>query len=326
MKCESCTLKDVETEEPAGQVNPPYFLCAACRQRLLNYALRPIEFFNLSAIHGHNFYLHDDFYDYETGEAVQPKEKVIDANLFPFPKLRQIKGNLHKLVDYACVEYFISPGVIELLEQHDKRAVLIYLMHKVKYNRAINYKAYEIAAKVLANYAGEWIKNEWELRKENEILLFAEAITKCLDLTEAFYLLTTEIEASDDKKLLENSAALLYFQDSRTLDWIEKISQRIVNVSTSWGVLAAASRFSWQRAEKWLAMGRPLSLIGLDALIYCTTKGKWANQALWLREHPPVLVHQPATDIIVCRLNEYLRIDNTARTRSAVDQIGENLL
>jgi hypothetical protein len=218
--------------------------------------------------------LHDDFYDYETGKATQPKEKVIDPNLFPFPELSKIRRDLHKLVDYACVQYFTSMEVVELLKLHDKRALLSYLMHKVKYNRAINYKAYEIAAKVLSMNAGEWIKNEWENRKENEILIFAEAICRCLNFTEAFSMLTTEIEASDDKKLLDNSFALLYFEAPNTLDWMEKISQRLANISTSWGVIAAASQFSWPRAEKWLSMGRPLSLISLDALIFCTVPRK----------------------------------------------------
>ncbi len=29
------------------------------------------SFFNLAAIQGHGYYLHDDFYDYDTGEATE---------------------------------------------------------------------------------------------------------------------------------------------------------------------------------------------------------------------------------------------------------------
>ena len=51
-------------------------------------------------------------------------------------------------------------------------------------------------------------------------LIFAEPISKCLPFEEAFQLLTTGIEATDDKYFIENSSALIYLQNSRTLDWI----------------------------------------------------------------------------------------------------------
>ena len=84
MRCESCNSKDVEIDEPAAHGNSPYHLCRDCHRRLLNRSLRPIEFFNLVAIHGHDALLHDDLYD-DTGKAEQPNETVINADKFPFP-------------------------------------------------------------------------------------------------------------------------------------------------------------------------------------------------------------------------------------------------
>jgi len=62
MKCESCKIKEYEVKEPSGEGQNPYFLCKECQFRLLNRALRPLEFFNLASIHGDTPLLHDDFY------------------------------------------------------------------------------------------------------------------------------------------------------------------------------------------------------------------------------------------------------------------------
>lgn len=324
-RCESCRTKPVEISEPPDEGLQPYRLCTECNERLINYALRPLEFFNLAAIHGHGYYLHDDFYDYDTGEATQPEIDVEETEKFPFPDLQAVKTDLEKLVDYACVQYFTSEEAIELLKRFDKKAVFEYISFKVDYNRSINYKAYEIAAKVLGSYADDWIRQQWNKRKENELLIFAHALAACLPFDEAFSIMTKEVEQSADTLFADNSSALLYFQSNRTLQWIEEIKDRIKNVSSTWGVLAAASKFDWQTAERWLDEGRPLSLIALDALIYCTTTGERLNQALWLREHPPTLMNAPKPEMIANKLTAYLEKDSVPRTKSAVRQIINNL-
>lgn len=324
MKCESCNLRVIEVEELAYEGQNPYRLCWACRDRLVNKALRPLEFFNLAAIHGHGYYLQDDFYDYNSGEATQPGIEVIDVEIFPFPVFDQIKNDLNRLINYSFVQYFTEDFVITELQKFDKTEVLKRLKEKVKYNRAINYKAYEIAGKVAGSTACDWIQSEWANRQENELQIFAEPIVKCLDFQEAFELLTTELEKGDNKYLSENISALLYFQHEQTLDWIENVSNRISNVSSDWGQLAACSAFTWERANKWLAAGRPLSLIALDSLIYCTTVGERLNQSLWLRKINPGLIDDPGSEIIANRLREYLLLDSVPRTKTAVETIIKN--
>ncbi|WP_113925456.1 hypothetical protein [Cognataquiflexum aquatile] len=323
MKCESCNIQEVEELAEEGQ--NPYRLCLACYDRLLNKALRPLEFFNLTSIHGHGYYLHDDFYDYDTGEATQPDIEVIDAENFPFPEFEQIKNDLNRLIDFSFVQYFTDDFVINELQKFDKLDVLKRLKEKVSYNRAINYKAFEIAGKVVGRTAEEWIKNEWTKRRENELQIFAEPITKCLDFEEAFEILSKELESKDDKFLSENVSALLYFQSDKTLDWIEKVCERIKNISSSWGQLAACSRFTWDRANKWLTIGRPLSLVALDSLTYCTTIGERLNQSLWLRQLNPRLIDNPRPEIIANRLREYLKVDGVPRTKNAVETIIDNV-
>lgn len=325
MKCESCNIREIEVEELVDEGQNPYRLCLSCHDRLLNKALRPLEFFNLTAIHGHNYYLHDDFYDYNTGEAMQSDIQVIDADKFPFPDFEEIKSDLNRLIDFAFVQYFTDNFVLIALQNFDKLEVLNRLQEKVGYNRAINYKAYEIAGKVIGRKAEEWIKEEWANRRETELQIFAEPITKCLDSDEAFKILTKELESGDDKFLSENVSALLYFQSDKSLDWIEKVSERIKNISSSWGQLAASSEFTWERANKWLTIGRPLSLIALDSLIYCTTVGERLNQSLWLRRLNPSLIDNPSPETIAYRLSDYLNIDNVPKTKKAVETIIDNV-
>lgn len=323
--CESCRTKLVEALEQPDEGLQPYRLCSQCHDRLINYALRPLEFFNLAAIHGHGYYLHDDFYDYGTGEATQPEIDVEEPEKFPFPDLQLIRTDLEKLIDYACVHYDISNEVAQLLKGFEKKAVLDYLIFKLEYNRGINYKAYEIAANILGLYAADWIREEWNKRKENEFLIFAPALAASLPFDEAFNIIKSEIELSDEGSFADNSSALLYFQNSTNLQWIEKVKARIINVSSEWGVLAAASKFDWQTAKKWLEEGRPLSLIALDALLYCTTIGDRRNQALWLIEHPPTLLNPAKPEEIANTLTIYLEKDSVPRTKNAVRQITNNL-
>lgn len=325
MKCESCNIIDIEVEELSGEGLKPYRLCRQCQHRLTHRALRPLELFNLVSIHGHAYLLHDDFYDYYTGEATQPEIDVLEADKFPFPDFEQIKTDLNRLINFAFVQHFTDEKVIEQLRHFDKQEVLKIVDSKVSYNRAINYKAYEVVARVVERTAESWIKNEWTNRKEDELLLFAKAIAKCLDFDEAFEILTKELESGEDKFLSENVYALLYFQSDKTLDWIEKVSSRIKNVSSNWGQLAASSQFAWHRADKWLTIGRPLSLVALDALSLCTTTGDRLNQSLWLRQLQPKLIDNPRPELIANRLRDYLTVDSVPRTKNAVKTIIDNV-
>lgn len=325
MKCESCNISNIEVEELSDEGLKPYRLCRQCQHRLIHRALRPMELFNLVSIHGHSYLLHDDFYDYETGEATQPEIDVLEADKFPFPAFEQVKTNLGRLIDFAFVQYFTDKKVIEQLRSFDKQEVLKIIDNKVSYNRAINYKAYEVVAKVIGRTAESWIKRQWTNRKENELQIFAEPLAKCIDFDEAFGLITKELEKGDDRFLSENVSALLYFQSDKTLDYIEKISSRIKNISSSWGQLAASSQFSWDRANKWLTIGRPLSLVALDSLIYCTTVGDRLNQSLWLRQLNPKLIDNPGPEIIANRLREYILTDSVPRTKIAIDKIIDNV-
>ncbi len=321
--CESCKTR-LFAVVTGTELPDTYKICNPCRERLNNRALRPLELFNLVAIHGHYYDLHDDFYDYHNGKATQPNVDVEDPELYPFPILEEVRKNLHDLIDFACVEYFTSQKTYDYIKLFDKEEVLDYLKFKVNYNREINYKCYEIAANILHNYAGDWIRDEWKGRKLNELGIFAQALAACLPIDEAFETITLELEPLLGSHLSEGSWALYYLNSNKTLGWIEKVKNKIINIPSGWGALAAQSQFNWETAERWLNMGRPLSLIALDALDYCTgiPHASWPIQ---LQRNPPVLFDRPESSMIVTVVNKYIEIDNARRPRLLGLQIIKNL-
>jgi hypothetical protein len=148
-----------------------------------------------------------------------------------------------------------------------------------------------------------------------------EEIIKKLDKKEAFELITSELIECEDKYLTEFMAPLNFLKYEPVLDWIEQNANRTKNITQDWGHLSASSNFTWQRAEKWLEMGRPLSLIALDATMFCTTRGERLNQSLWMRELNPKLTDNPKLDKIANGLKDYLKKDSVPRTKNVVNRI-----
>ncbi|PIB29562.1 hypothetical protein [Maribacter sp. 4G9] len=138
---------------------------------------------------------------------------------------------------------------------------------------------------------------------------------------DAFELITSELNECEDKYLTEFMAPLNFLKYEPVLDWVEQNADRVKNVTQDWGHLSASSNFSWKRAEKWLEIGRPLSLIALDAIMFCTTRGDRLNQSLWMRELNPKLIDNPKLDRIANGLKQYLEKDSVPRTKNSVNRI-----
>ena len=322
--CESCeTTKASITEEI--EAGPPYKLCKDCHHRLINRALRPLEYFNLTAKHGHSYLLHDDFYDNKNGEATASEIDVVDAEEFPFPTLDEIKHDTSRLIDFAIVQFIMDDSVSDLIKTHDKTVVLDILKKRFIANEGLKYKLLEIAANGLGSFAESWVRDIWKNRRNEDLSIYAEALAKCLPFEEAFQALTNELEKEDNKQLGHKIGVLIHFGRPETLDWIEKVKGRIVNISDSWGNLTAASKFDWKRAQKWIHTGRPLSLIALDALMYCTTIGDRQNEIPWFRKHPPALIDADKPENIAAIVNDYMKKDSVPRAKSVGNRIIKNL-
>lgn len=153
----------------------------------------------------------------------------------------------------------------------------------------------------------------------------AENTANTFGIDQAFTIISAEIDLCEDRYLNEYILALNNIRTDKTLEWIEINAYRITNVGENWGHLAAISYFNWNKAEKWLSQGRPLSLVALDALMFCTTHGERLNQSLLLRQLNPRLIDNPKPDIVANRLQQYLLMDNVPRTRNSVDRIINNI-
>ncbi|MDE5944079.1 MAG: hypothetical protein K2G93_00620 [Rikenella sp.] len=176
MKCESCRTRDAvrevskTTEDCPEACGPAYRLCAECAERLENYALRPAEFFNLAAIHGHGYYLHDDFYDWENGRAEQPEIRMTDVRKFPFPSFKNVMTDPARLLDYAIVQGFPSERAIARLRQCNKQELLGIIRRKVAYNPELLEEVDDLVARVIGREAEEWVREVWQNRQPTETI------------------------------------------------------------------------------------------------------------------------------------------------------------
>jgi hypothetical protein len=169
------------------------------------------------------------------------------------------------------------------------------------------------------------LQNMYDQEKVDEFVSRSENLIKSVDKDEAFSIISHEIDICEDRYLNEYLTALNFIRNDKVLDWIEKNVHRTKNVGLNWGHLAASSYLSWDRANKWLTIGRPLSLVALDGIMFCTTIDERLNQSLWMRQIKPKLIDNPKPEIIANRLQEYLLQDNVHRTKSAIIKIIDNI-
>jgi hypothetical protein len=301
----------------------PYHLCHECYHRLLHRSLRPLEYFNLVAIHGLEYELHDDFYD-DDGTACAAEEPVIEDSALAFPTLANLRGNAGRLVDYALVRWRYPAPVTAYLQSFEPLTLLRILDEKLALNPYLLPRCLEIAAHALGQLAYTWVSYQIRLYEEPNKLIFTKSVAACFPKDEAEAFVLTELSQLNEKSLSQQITCLCYLNGHGPLDWMEAHCRTINAVADSYGFASAALGITWERAQRWLTIGRPLSLIALDALIKCSITAETMHAALWLREHPPRL-HAPAP---LAEMNEaltrYLAQDSVPRTKNAVYFIQEN--
>lgn len=97
-----------------------------------------------------------------------------------------------------------------------------------------------------------------------EIDALARASAACLPEAEGFARVVRVVEAAREGRRCHQVYLLTPFGSTRTLDWIEgHVESPVIE---EWGAVAALSSLDWTRVMAWLAKGRPLSHVALDAL------------------------------------------------------------
>ncbi|GAB3577719.1 hypothetical protein GCM10027345_15910 [Hymenobacter daeguensis] len=275
------------------------------------------------ALHGHEYELHDDFYD-DCGKAYAAQEPVEEDAKLVFPALSTLSNNVNRLVDYALVKWWYPPSVTPYLQSFEPLTVLQQLDAKIALNPFLLPKCLEIAAHSLGPHAYAWVKFQLNNYEGFNELLFAEAVAACFPNQEAESFVLGALNKLDEKALAQQITCLCYFNGNGPLDWMETHCRNITVVSSNYGFASAALGITWDRAKRWLMARRPLSLIALDALVNCGATAETANAPLWLREHPPHL-HMPDTIAAMDdMLTQYLALDSVPRTKNAVRFIKEH--
>jgi hypothetical protein len=108
-----------------------------------------------------------------------------------------------------------------------------------------------------------------------------------------------------------------YFRSTETLDWIE--SNIAEPVTESWGYLAASSEVDWSRLQRWLLLGRPLSLVAIDTL-----RAIQRLPTKLLKEWQVQLADLPSKCELEEELAAYAIHDPVPRVRQRVDSIIKN--
>jgi len=122
---------------------------------------------------------------------------------------------------------------------------------------------------------------------------------------------TDQLGRMDPRERAICKFVLGWFESPLALDWIEDNIDSPVD--ESWGALAARSCFDWGRLEKWLEMGRPISLAALDALGFCLTRPTAPDG----HRYKPLL-GPPTDENFRNVLEDYLNTDQVPRVERAV--------
>ena len=282
--CQACELRSAVVVEPADDAVAPYLVCEACHCRLMARSLRPREWFNLAKRHGWaQFLLHDDFYD-EDGTATQPDEGVEQPELLPAPALADVRNSAESLLDYAITRWHFDTELGEMWAQLPQAKALQALTLRFDASRNLSVRAVVLqVASLLGPSAESLVRRAWAEHPDATLFWpLVQASAACLPFEEGFARAKTALAAMPEKTRRERFSALAHFRSARALQWIElNAAEPTVE---AWGRLAAASAFSWPKAEAWLRSGRPLSLIAIDALLSIAEP-----QTLFLRDHRPSL-------------------------------------
>jgi hypothetical protein len=221
-RCEACKKNEIEVIEPCDNENQPYQVCSVCHDRLMKYALRPIEWYNLAVIHTpHAYLLCDDLYE-DDGEACQPEEEVVITSSDRAPTLEEVQTNIEELLDFSITKWFLEKEVITAFKEHDKETVLSSI--KTRFYTTENYEIkscmLEITADVLGTFASEWVRELW--RQYDEILLvdLSDAAAASLPCEEGLKNVFEKLALVSKKELPQYASSCLHrFRASEILDW-----------------------------------------------------------------------------------------------------------
>ncbi len=321
--CRSCRRAPVEITEVLDDPAEPYRVCRDCYRRLRAHSLRPIEWYNLSTIHGRmNSLLGDEYYSETDGRALVPAESVLDSDAFPCPVFESVVNSPDDLLTYILTrnhihevgpveEWFVDESLVSALKRHWAESLLRVFTARLATTRSVEQTRtlWHLVGLTLGDKGAGLVRDHWKgVASTDAFRMMAFAASRCLPLEEAHRKVTETLSGMNSRRRSVAKEVLRWFQTSLNLDWIEQNVESPVD--SSWGLLAASSEFDWERARKWLSGGRPLSLVALDAMDWCLSSGR-----------KPPLIHPPSASELYFALQDYLRKDHVPRVREKIESL-----
>lgn len=308
--CDACGLAESDTTFLFEYETVPCHLCEGCHDRLMASALRPIEWFNLAKRYGcTQAPLHDDMYE-DDGTATQPDYPVDSPELFPMPTLEDVSGDPQTLLDFTITQWSLNEDIINAWQQLSGEDVVPVLSSRFAQsdNPDINSQILEVAC-IFSKSAEALVRDAWHHDpKKVHLYSLAKATARCMPCDEGLDRVIDALNHCPENQKHNTISALEYFHSPRVLDWIQtNISSPVTG---SWGWLAAASQLDWARAAKWIELGKPLSLVALDALIVIIRP-----QPKMLAECTPRLLHAPDAKTLTDTLAHYALLDPSPRVK-----------
>lgn len=176
---------------------------------------------------------------------------------------------------------------------------------------------FHLAGYVLKDLGAHFIRKHWDKWSEETFRGLTFAAIRCLSLKEAYGLITDKLGQMEQRERLICKFVLGWFENRWVLKWIEE--NVVPPIDVSWGALAARSQFDWEHVEKWLALGRPISLVALDALGFCLTTPKATDG----HQYKP-LIHPPTEVTLKNVLENYQKLDPAIRVRRTIGFLMSN--
>ncbi|HWE95602.1 MAG TPA: hypothetical protein VG269_16680 [Tepidisphaeraceae bacterium] len=117
---------------------------------------------------------------------------------------------------------------------------------------------------------------------------------------------------------------LAHFKSERTLEWMEQ--HAVEPIGYEWGTAAALSELTWDRVERWLNKGAPLSLIALDAMKNCRGfDPKDQQMSGFFRDESPKIRREVSLREIREKLVDHARRNPSPRVSDAIAVILANI-
>ena len=251
------------------------------------------------------YHLHDDFYD-DDGTAVQPEEDVEDAERHAFPSRGEWAGSPALALDVALARWHLDDDIVTVLASTPDETLSGLARVATLRNEQLEARALEIAARALGPRAAAWVHDRWRAHVQTSLLALAEASAACLPAGEGLDRVLDALDRVPAALARDELHALAFFPGPEALRALE--GRFAEPVTESYGRIAACCGVSWPVIERWLAAGRPSSLVAIDAL-----EAIAARDTPLLRRLTPVLAMPPTRERFESTLREHQQRDPAPR-------------